>query len=190
MLCSLLPHQYSFPPFHISPFWGSFKFFPVLVFNPHFCTPPPTHGCFGNPPRILAWKIPWTEEPGGLQSMGLQGIGHDWARMDTRTHWGTHGCFQVFLSRVEAPGCTVRAPLLTAANCCLLGTGVSWCRRVLRAWPGSSGFISQVPGYWEAIFSPAFWELPGITHWGEMGKACFLVTDLQKYFTYLGYTSP
>ena len=22
--------------------------------------------------RILAWKIPWTEEPGGLQSMGLQ----------------------------------------------------------------------------------------------------------------------
>ena len=26
---------------------------------------------------ILAWKIPWTEEPGGLQSMGLQGVGHD-----------------------------------------------------------------------------------------------------------------
>ena len=23
-------------------------------------------------PSILAWKIPWTEEPGGLQSMGLQ----------------------------------------------------------------------------------------------------------------------
>ena len=26
----------------------------------------------------LAWKIPWTEEPGGLQSMGLQGVRHDW----------------------------------------------------------------------------------------------------------------
>ena len=26
---------------------------------------------------ILAWKIPWTEEPGGLQSMGLQIVGHD-----------------------------------------------------------------------------------------------------------------
>ena len=25
----------------------------------------------------LAWKIPWTEEPGGLQSMGLQGVRHD-----------------------------------------------------------------------------------------------------------------
>ena len=26
---------------------------------------------------ILAWKIPWIEEPGGLQSTGLQRIGHD-----------------------------------------------------------------------------------------------------------------
>ena len=28
---------------------------------------------------ILAWKVPWTEEPGGLQSMGSQIAGHDWA---------------------------------------------------------------------------------------------------------------
>ena len=27
---------------------------------------------------ILAWRISWTEEPGGLQSMGLQRVGHDW----------------------------------------------------------------------------------------------------------------
>ena len=26
---------------------------------------------------ILAWRIPWTEKPGGLQSMGLQRIGQD-----------------------------------------------------------------------------------------------------------------
>ena len=26
---------------------------------------------------ILDWRIPWTEEPGGLQSMGLQIVGHD-----------------------------------------------------------------------------------------------------------------
>ena len=30
-----------------------------------------THSC------ILAWRIPWTEEPGNLQSMGLQRVGHD-----------------------------------------------------------------------------------------------------------------
>ena len=27
--------------------------------------------------RIPVWKIPWTEEPGGLQSMGLQRVGQD-----------------------------------------------------------------------------------------------------------------
>ena len=27
----------------------------------------------------LAWRIPWREEPGGLQSMGSQRVGHDWA---------------------------------------------------------------------------------------------------------------
>ena len=29
--------------------------------------------------RILAWRIPWTEEPGGLQSMGSQRVGHNWS---------------------------------------------------------------------------------------------------------------
>ena len=26
---------------------------------------------------ILSWRLPWTEEPGGLQSTGLQRVGHD-----------------------------------------------------------------------------------------------------------------
>ena len=30
-------------------------------------------------PSILAWRIPWTEEPGGLQSMQLQRVGHNLA---------------------------------------------------------------------------------------------------------------
>ena len=38
----------------------------------------------------LAWKIPWTEEPGGLQSMGSQRVGHGWATslsLFTFMHW-------------------------------------------------------------------------------------------------------
>ena len=36
---------------------------------------------------ILAWKIPWAEEPGGLQSMGLQKeFGHDLVNKQTKTH--------------------------------------------------------------------------------------------------------
>ena len=37
-----------------------------------------------NPLRILAWAIPWMEEPGWLQSMDSQRVGHTWAR--THTH--------------------------------------------------------------------------------------------------------
>ena len=43
-----------------------------------------THSC------TPAWKIPWTEAPGGLQSMGSLGVGHDWATslsLFTFTHW-------------------------------------------------------------------------------------------------------
>ena len=47
--------------------------------------------CGDNPPEkgwaayssILAWRIPWTEEPGKLQSMGSQRLGHNWATKHT-----------------------------------------------------------------------------------------------------------
>ena len=34
---------------------------------------------------ILAWRVPWTKEPGGLQSMGVQRIGHDWVTNSTQS---------------------------------------------------------------------------------------------------------
>ena len=46
-------------------FLGQEKFFPLLEKKLA------THS------SILAWRIPWTKEPGGLQSMGLQRVGHD-----------------------------------------------------------------------------------------------------------------
>ena len=36
-------------------------------------------------PRILAWRIPWKEEPGGLQCTGLQRVGHDWVQAQAST---------------------------------------------------------------------------------------------------------
>ena len=36
-----------------------------------------TGGGHGHPFHILAWRIPWTEEPGGLESMGSQRVRHD-----------------------------------------------------------------------------------------------------------------
>ena len=40
-----------------------------------------THSCF------LAWGIPWTDEPGRLQFMGLQRVGHDWATNNKLESW-------------------------------------------------------------------------------------------------------
>ena len=42
---------------------------------------------------ILVWRIPWTEEPGGLQSIGSQRVGHNWSDLSgmwpvkSRSHW-------------------------------------------------------------------------------------------------------
>ena len=39
---------------------------------------------------ILAWRISWTEEPGRLQSMGLQRVGHHWATNNTTCYMWNH----------------------------------------------------------------------------------------------------
>ena len=39
---------------------------------------------------LPAWKTPWTEEPGGLQSMRSQRVGHDWSDLEL-THAGAEG---------------------------------------------------------------------------------------------------
>ena len=46
--------------------------------------------CWATHSSTLAWKIPWTEEPGGLQSMGSCRVGHDWTTsisLFTFMHW-------------------------------------------------------------------------------------------------------
>ena len=52
--------------------------------------------------NILAWKIPWTEEHGGLQFMWLQRVGHNWSNW---VHTHIHSCTSVpFTAPVESQG--------------------------------------------------------------------------------------
>ena len=44
---------------------------------------------------ILTWKIPRTEDPGSLQSIALQKVGHDWSNLACK-----HTCISYFLDRV------------------------------------------------------------------------------------------
>ena len=56
----------------------------------------------------LAWKIPWTEEPGGLQSMGSLRVGQDSATslsLFTFFHWKTHSSVLAWrIPRTGEPG--------------------------------------------------------------------------------------
>ena len=55
---------------------------------------------------ILAWKISWTEEPGGLQSMGSQRVGHGWATntYSGQTDWVGRGSASLSQVGRERPG--------------------------------------------------------------------------------------
>ena len=48
---------------------------------------------------ILAWKISWTEEPGGMQSMGSQRVGHDWVA-NTNTNEGVRDFEKISLKEM------------------------------------------------------------------------------------------
>ena len=51
---------------------------------------------------VLVWRIPWTEEPGGLQSMGSQRVEHDRAHTCTHMHYTMSSkCFKL----LNCPGC-------------------------------------------------------------------------------------
>ena len=49
---------------------------------------------------ILAWGTPWAEEPGGLQSLGLQRAGHDWSEL-TRMHQYIKGAKKLFIEETS-----------------------------------------------------------------------------------------
>ena len=50
---------------------------------------------------ILTWEIPWTEEPGGLQSMGSQRVGHDLETEHKQKQTHTIGFCEVTLESVR-----------------------------------------------------------------------------------------
>ena len=72
---------------------------------------------------VLAGKIPWREEPGRLQSMGSQRVGHDWM---TELNWI---CVSTrFKSIVLCPGMTLLVPRLSQNTSCGWG---AWCHSLI-----------------------------------------------------------
>ena len=80
-------------------------------------------------PSILAWKISWTEEPGGLQSMGSQRVGHDWL---TNT-WG------LLLIQSDAG--------LWVLSSCQTACDTQFCNHL------DLGQVLYVPCHWDCVFN-------------------------------------
>ena len=62
--------------------------------------------------RILAWRIPWTEEPGRLQSMRLQRVRHDRATEPVHTHTQNTGDNKPGSGEGEKPVASKKNPQL------------------------------------------------------------------------------
>ena len=80
---------------------------------------------------VLAWRIPWTEEPGGLPSMGSHRVGHNWSDL---------------------------AAAAAAANICWFFMVVSWIfTTVYLQFPFSSKLLSFLQLYREYIVQEGVW---------------------------------
>ena len=76
----------------------------------------------------LAWKIPWTEEPGGLQSMGSRRVGHDWVTSISLFTFHFHALEKEMATHSSVPAW--RIPGMGEPG----GLPSMWLNRVRHAW--------------------------------------------------------
>ena len=114
----------------------------------------------------LAWKIPWMEEPGGLQSVGLRRVGHDWVTslftfMSWRRKWQPT---PVFLPG-ESQG---RGSLV---GCCLWGhrVGHDWSDLAATAAAAAENCISV----WGFAMRPPIWTCFSVFSYADDSRKCY-----------------
>ena len=106
---------------------------------------------------ILAWKIPWTEEPGGLQSMGSQRVRHNRATQHKHLHFRSHNRRQLFdLEKPETLSERQHAEspsgLPTCSGWCFGGLcGSSFDLRPWLLLRGLLGIETQAHRVWESL---------------------------------------
>ena len=97
---------------------------------------------------ILAWRIPWTEKPGGLQSVGSQTVGHNWSDLACVHYLKTLNLvwfyFFVFLFGIFlSSSCEIVCLLLKHQKYCvsLLGSSFLLILHSFRACPVAGGLF-------------------------------------------------
>ena len=146
---------------------------------------------------ILEWRIPWTEEPGGLQSKGLQRVGHKWATnpftvsrccLYERRSWGMGLRQESSTAETESPlqegrGCREKGyentlPLMVGLPCVCLAKLYS-CKQVRMYMWGADpkewreqGEVQQVPRWWDHRISSHYQILVIKRNYQEVILSC------------------
>ena len=80
---------------------------------------------------ILVWRLPWTEEPGWLQSMGSQRVGHDWATNTFTFHFHRYSKY---------PSCLLLIHIVTTVSFNTAAQSPAEIRKQTDAWVQPSKF--------------------------------------------------
>ena len=151
---------------------------------------------------ILAWRIPWTEEPGGLQSMGSQRVGHYWV---THIHTNCFGdkCLATYVLRASALIILKEGMFLPLEKSISVGNegfldndiNIGLLQFHLTIWKeyfniSSCLIILLVSRRFQMTFRKILWNIPwcklmqsAMSNWTQHAPICLLLiyhTDLQQ----------
>ena len=135
---------------------------------------------------ILAWRIPWTQKPGGLQSMGSQRAGHSWA---TNTHIQFSSVVSDSLRphglQHTRPPCPSPTPRVYSNSCPLS----QWCH------PTISSSVDPFSSYPQSFPASGSFQMSqlfasGGESIGVSASALVLPMNIQDWFTFMCFESP
>ena len=116
--------------------------------------------------NVLAWRIPWTEEPGGLQSMGSQRVEHDWSELA-----GTKVLIEKIVSWLDSSKSQFNYKLRSSLATCLHFRSFLFSHFVF-----STTQRSHLMDYFYVIEDSHVWPprtLP-LRHW-DLGRSCLCI---------------
>ena len=105
---------------------------------------------------ILAWRIPWTEEPGGLQSMGSQRVGHDWVTKTTDNGVCVECISCSVLSDSSRPHVPPSSSVRTILNSSIQAGILEWVAIAFSRGsfgPRDRAWVSCIPGWFFTIWA-------------------------------------
>ena len=135
---------------------------------------------------ILAWKIPWTEDPGGLQSIGSQRVRNDWVTKTFTFHYSDGNVrFCPLLSHIGLPRCLSGKEFTYQRRRCGFNP---WVRKIpwIRKWqstpvflPGETHGQRKLGGYslWGCKKSDMTWAHMHMCMLAKLLQSCLTLCD-------------